>query len=82
MGEQITEQEHTFLCARLWRKMLRTRASDLAAENMIHIGPSLPNAKIFTIHIHCPDALACELWKTEPTSVFALHPSAQHKVGF
>lgn len=41
--------------------MVRAHASDLDAENRILIDSSLPNAKIFTIYIHCPDTLACEL---------------------
>lgn len=41
--------------------MIRAGVSDLDAKNWIPIDPSLPNAKIFTIYIHCSDTLACEL---------------------
>lgn len=60
--------------------MVRAHASDLDAEKRILIDSSLPNAKIFTIYIHCPDTLACELLEDRAQSLLALHPSAQGKV--
>lgn len=46
VGEQITEQKHTFLGAGLYRKLIGARASDEDAEYVIPIDPSLPNAEI------------------------------------
>lgn len=83
MGERTTEQKHIFLHARLCRKMIGTRASDLDAENRIVLDPSLPHVESAKSQFTSP---ALTSWfgsflKTEPMSRFALHPSAWHKAG-
>lgn len=55
--------------------MFRIRVLDLVVENMIYIGLSLFNVKIFIVYIYCFDVLICEFWKIEFILVFVLYLS-------